>query len=195
MKKASAFMIILMAQIVSASNGKEAIGCKVHGLNSKDGHFRFKESSTFDTGSILNDNESKTLQIVFKTLTGVNRNFKLSIQKQVLPPMQFQPVATVGAKFAFNNPFEANSIYRRNDLTGLTELRGFGFTSEGSPTGLLKDILAQKQQVTTAGTSIDPYLMIGLIDAVKNEGHVRELLITPSGDIIDGLLVTCSPRL
>ena len=69
MKKVSAFMIILMVQIASASNGKEAIGCKVHGLNSKDGHFRFKESSTFDTGAIFNNNDSKTLEIIFKTLT------------------------------------------------------------------------------------------------------------------------------
>lgn len=190
MNKVFLILTVLSSATISIAAGLKdtSVGCRV--LGDVPGSKVFgdvNKNVIFETGRTFNLKDKKTIKVEFKTLDGQSIPFKLSIEKLELGPNQFNQNKSVGAAYSFNNPFEKDARFSRNDKTAETKLVGIGFAHENAITGHLTSMMDYMKSRPNQST-ITPYMMVGL----TNSNSVTKELVAPNGDIITSLLVVCT---
>ena len=165
------------------SNPKAGVVCKVMTGNAPTLSSPARPTTDLiSTKILMKENETQTITADFKALNGEPRPLTLKLQRLHLEPKQsigLQP----GGRYFFNNPFEPNSIFSRDDISGRTVVNGLNFVFEGEQNA--KPIEAflntRKQQ-----TFFSPYLIIKMTP--KNP---EEQLVTSNGQLTNFVVVIC----
>jgi hypothetical protein len=167
-------------------NGRAGITCQVFSGNQQTAMSAGRTASLLAKSKLLKrTNESFSVSIPFRTLDGAERPMKVNVRRIEINADRpaFSDVLRVGADYSFNNPFEANSVFARNDLTGQTLVRGTHFVLEGEKNALdAVDTLRSKKNYSM----FNPYLIMKM----KAE-NLDEPLLTPDGQVTNYLVLSC----
>ncbi len=191
MKKSSQLLILLIlistqsvAQMKKPiNNQKDGIICKVMTGNLATNISAARSTTDLvSTNLLMKENESQTVIVPFKTLSGEARPLTLNLKRIHVSPNNSMS-SFPGGEYSFNNPFEANSVFSRNDITGKTTVAGLNFVFEGEQNAKTNEAFlnALKQQ-----TFFSPYLIIKM-----SPNSPTAQLVTPKGQVTNFVVMVC----
>ena len=165
------------------NNQRDGIICKVMTGNSPtNGSAARRTTDLVSTNLLMKENESETVIVPFKTLSGEARPLTLKLKRIHVSPNN-SLFLLPGGDYSFNNPFEANSIFSRNDITGKTVVSGSNFVFEGEQNAKKNEAFLNtlKQQ-----TFFSPYLIIKM-----TPNSPTSQLVTPKGQVTNAIVMVC----
>jgi hypothetical protein len=166
---------------------RSGITCQVFAGNADTaGSAQRTASLLFKSKFLSRANQDVSVSIPFTTPSGQVRPMNVSIKRvnlSISGAALTSESARIGADYSFNNPFEAGSIFARNDVTGQTTVRGSHFVFEGESNALDQvELLRGKKNYSI----FNPYLIMKMSPQAP-----EDQLIGPDGQRTNYVVLSC----